>query len=368
MTSIKHRDLFQLMDIWAPKTLAYDWDPIGMQVGSGTDETKNILTTLDVTEAVVEEAIKKDANLIIAHHPLLFKAVQHLDMNTPKGRVVQQLIKHDITVYAAHTNLDVAKNGVNDLLCQAIGLETTGNLLPVSSERLFKLVVYVPTTHTDVVKEALGKAGAGHIGNYSHCTFQTDGTGSFKPLEDANQFIGEKSSLAKVEEHRVETIVTEVDLPQVIQAMTIVHPYEEVAHDIFPLHQKGKENGLGRVGYLADEMTLATLCQKVKTSFSLDGLRFVGNPEQKVRKVAVLGGSGEKYVQQAIAQKADVYLTGDISFHVAQDAQEMGLNLIDPGHHVEEIMKKATQDYIQHHFPQLDIFTSTTNTNPFQFL
>lgn len=368
MTRLKHGDLFQQMEKWAPKSLAYDWDPVGLQVGSSNGETKKVMITLDVTEAVVKEAAEKDVNLIIAHHPLLFKSVQHIDMDTIKGKVIQQLIKHDITVYAAHTNLDVAKGGVNDLLCDALKLDHTENLVPIESEQLFKLAVYVPQTHTESVREALGGAGAGHLGNYSHCTFQTSGTGTFKPLEDADPFIGEKLSSVKVEEHRLETIVREADVAEVLQAMKEAHPYEEVAYDIFLLHQTGEESGLGRVGYLPVEMSLEALCEKVKAAFSLEGLRFVGNPKQKVRKVAVLGGSGEKFVQQAIAQKADVYITGDMTFHAAQDAMEMGFSIIDPGHYVEEIMKKATQNYLQQQFSQLDVIASTTNTNPFQFL
>src|SRR5690625_2313029 len=166
---IVNADVFRAMEQWAPLHLAYDWDRVGLQVGAANQAVKKVMITLDVLESVVDEAIDNDVELIIAHHPLLFKPIEQLDVTTPKGKVLQKLIKHDITVYAAHTNLDITNDGVNDILCDQLGITSRKNLVDFHTEKLFKIVIYVPHSHTDVVRNALSEAGAGHIGNYSHC-------------------------------------------------------------------------------------------------------------------------------------------------------------------------------------------------------
>lgn len=195
------------MERLAPKSLAYDWDNVGLQVGSFSTPVKKIMVTLDVLEEVVDEAITKNVSLIIAHHPLLFKPVKQLSTDTPQGRVLHKLLQHNITVYAAHTNLDIAEGGVNDVLCEKLKIKNTKVLIKERTETLYKLVVYVPQTHQKVLREAIGKAGAGHIGNYSHCTFQTMGKGTFKPLEGTNPYIGSQDKMEFVPEVKIETIV-----------------------------------------------------------------------------------------------------------------------------------------------------------------
>src|SRR5699024_6016275 len=204
MNQLTNADIFQWMESWAPKKLAYDWDPIGLQIGSYHKKVKKVMVTLDVLDSVADEAIEQNVDLIISHHPLLFKPLSQLDTNTPKGRIVQKLIKHDITVYSAHTNLDIASGGVNDMLCEALNIEPEDFLVSKETGKLYKLAVYVPVTHEEIVRDALGNSGAGHIGNYSHCTFQTQGIGTFKPLEGTNPFIGEKGKMEYVDEVRME--------------------------------------------------------------------------------------------------------------------------------------------------------------------
>lgn len=368
MSIIYHNQIFTLLEQWAPKNLAYDWDNVGVQIGSKTDVTKKVMVTLDVLESVVDEAIEKDVNLIIAHHPLLFKPINHIDFQTPKGKVIKKLIEHEITVYAAHTNLDIADGGVNDLLCDALQIGSTKNFIHVQNESLYKLAVFVPESHENELRNALSNKGAGHIGNYSHCTFRTEGQGTFRPLEGTNPYIGTTNKLEFVNEVKLETIVQETKLANVLQAMKKVHPYEEVAYDIYPLKQKGKSYGLGRIGKLSKAVTLYEFAEKVKNTFQLRTLKVVGELDNYVEKIAVLGGSGEKFIQQAKKMGADVYITGDLTFHHAQDAMEMGLSLIDPGHYVEQIMKKATKQYIEKHFQEITTIESTINTNPFQFV
>lgn len=368
VNKVTHGNIFKALEEWAPKNFAYDWDNVGLQVGSHADETKKILVTLDVLESVVDEAVANEVNLIIAHHPLIFSPLKNINFQSVKGKIIKKIIKHDITVYAAHTNLDIANGGVNDLLCEALNLVSTKPLVDKQTEKILKLVVFVPITHAEIVREALGNAGAGYIGNYSHCTFQSAGEGTFKPLEGTNPYIGSTNELEKVEELKIETVVKESDLDHVITAMKNVHPYEEVAYDLYPLELVGDSYGLGRIGSFEEPMSLQSLCDKVKKAYQVDDLRVTGDLDKQIKNVAIIGGSGEKYIYQAKTMGADVFITGDVTFHHAQDAKELGLAVIDPGHYIEQIMKKATKNYLTNHFSDIQVYESKINTDPFQFV
>lgn len=363
-----HGDIFKLMEKWAPKDLAYDWDNVGLQIGSTKTETKKIMITLDVVESVVDEAIKQDVNLIIAHHPLLFKPIHTIDYDSFKGKVIQKLIKHDITVYAAHTNLDIASGGVNDLLSNALSLQNKSHLVKTNETTLYKFIVYVPKSHVETVRNALGDNGFGHIGEYSHCSFNTNGTGTFKPLEGTDPFIGKTNKITYVEETKIETVVKEKDIQKAINVVKETHPYEEVAYDLYELVQTNETFGLGIVGQLEEAITLHDLCHKVKHAFQLDTIRLTGKQDRVVETVAILGGSGEKFIKQAKNKGADVLITGDVTFHQAQDAEEMGIAVIDAGHYIEEIMKEATKEYINQQCDEIECITSQVNTNPFRFV
>lgn len=368
MNPINHVTIFNALEKWAPKHLAYEWDNVGLQVGSNTERTTKVLVTLDVTESVVDEAIKNEANLIIAHHPLLFKPLQQINTHSLKGNIIQKLIKHHITVYAAHTNLDLADGGVNDLIFDRLSLNKKEILKEVYIEDLVKLVVYVPNDYATKVRDALGDVGVGHIGNYSHCAFESKGQGTFKPLAGTNPFIGKKDIQEFVDETKLEMIMPENLISTALPVLKSVHPYEEVAYDLYPLKNKGKVFGLGRIGDLEHKMPLISLSQKVKDAFDLSHVRITGDPDCLVQKVAVIGGSGGKYIHDAIAKKVDVLITGDVTFHHAQDAKEMGLSIIDPGHHIEEVMKQATKLYLEQMFTNIEIIDSKINTDPFQFV
>ncbi|WP_217586726.1 Nif3-like dinuclear metal center hexameric protein [Lentibacillus saliphilus] len=367
---IVNQDVIKILEQWAPKRLAYDWDNVGLQLGSINGVVKNILVTLDVTHAVVDEAIRKQVDLIIAHHPLFFRPVQQIDTDSVKGRLLQKLLVHNITVYAAHTNLDITTGGVNDLLCEKLAINQVSILDEIDTEVLHKVVVYVPNTHADNVRNAMGSAGGGYIGQYSHCTFNTQGTGTFLPTEQANPYIGHINELTYVEETKIETIVPETKLQNILQAMIQAHPYEEVAYDVYKLDNKGEPFGIGRIGRLTESMPLATLAEHVKDTLNVPMLRVVGDVTKPVQTVAVLGGSGEKYIQAAMNRGADVLITGDLTFHVAQDAQEAGLALIDPGHHVEKVMKDATKLYLDERLntDAVTVYVSDVDTEPFQFV
>ncbi|MDM5156487.1 Nif3-like dinuclear metal center hexameric protein [Bacillus sp. DX1.1] len=365
-------EIISLFEGMYPKHLAMEGDKIGLQIGALNKPVRNVLIALDVTEEVVEEAIDTEANVIIAHHPLIFNPLKAIHTDKAYGRIIETCIKHDIAVYAAHTNVDVAKGGVNDLLAEALGLQRTEVLVPTYAEEMKKIVVFVPVTHVDAVRTALGDAGAGHIGNYSHCTFNSEGTGTFIPQEGTTPYIGEVGRLERVEEVRIETIIPASLQRRVVKAMLAAHPYEEVAYDVYPLDNKGETLGLGKIGYLQEEMSLQQFAEHVKHSLDVKGARVVGALDDKVRKVAVLGGDGNKYINQAKMKGADVYVTGDMYYHVAHDAMMLGLNIVDPGHNVEKVMKQGVQKQLQQKANEkkfaVQIHASRLHTDPFTFV
>ena len=364
-------EIIQLFEQFSPKGLAMEGDKIGLQIGRLNKKIDRIMIALDVLEEVIDEAIEKNVQLIIAHHPPIFRPLKNLLTDTTQGRMIEKLVKHDIAVYAAHTNLDVATGGVNDLLAAALGLGKTEILVPTYETKLKKIVVFVPVSHEEAVRMALGNAGAGFIGDYSHCSFSAKGTGRFLPGENTEPFIGKQGQFEAVDEIRIETIVPESLLKKTITALLKAHPYEEVAYDVYPVDNKGEVLGLGRIGTVK-EMTLAEFAEKVKTDLDVDQVRVVGDLNSKVKKVAVLGGDGNKYFTHAKFKGADVYVTGDIYYHTAHDAMMEGLNMIDPGHNVEKVMKRGVTEILkkmcQESGYRVEIFPSEINTNPFQFI
>ncbi len=355
---------------WSPKYLAMENDPIGLHVGTLNKKIERVLVTLDVNDEVVDEAIAKGAGLIIAHHPPIFRPMKSLQTDFPQGRLMEKLIKSNIAVYAAHTNLDVAIGGVNDLLATALGLQNTKVLVPTYEEELVKIAVFVPESHEEAVREAFTKAGAGAIGDYEGCSYTLSGIGRFQPTAKANPHIGKAGKMKMTQESKVEIVVQKNKKDRVIGAMLSAHPYEEVVYDVFTLENKRAVMGLGRVGTLETQMTLAEFAKWTKQQLGVPALRVVGDPNALIKKVAVLGGDGNKYFQQAKRAGADVYVTGDMYFHTAQDAQAIGLNIVDPGHHVEKVMIQGVVDHMSKQQPtwQCDFLPSQTNTEPFRFI
>ncbi|MBO0995223.1 Nif3-like dinuclear metal center hexameric protein [Bacillus sp. SD088] len=372
MKEVKTGQIIQLFEQFAPKKYAFEGDPIGLQVGSFQKPVKNIMIVLDVLENVVDEAIEKEVDLIIAHHPMIFRPMKNIQTDLAQGRIVAKLLKHDITVYAAHTNLDIAKGGVNDMLAEALKLEYTSVLVPTYEQQLRKLAVYVPVEDEEKIRTALGEAGAGAIGDYSHCSFSAEGTGRFLPGDHTDPHIGQHGKLEAVPEVKVETVYPVEIEKRVIKAMLKAHPYEEPAYDLYDLALKGEELGLGKIGELPEEMSLGDFSLFTKKVLDSSGVRVVGNLEDKVKKVAVLGGDGNKYFSQAKFKGADVYVTGDFYYHTAHDAMNLGLNIVDPGHNVEKIMKKGVSEILRKECESsrfdVNIFPSEEDTNPFIFL
>ncbi|WP_114166130.1 Nif3-like dinuclear metal center hexameric protein [Exiguobacterium sp. TNDT2] len=363
--------VIQLFEEFAPKHLAVEGDKIGLQIGTLNKPVHRVMVTLDVLESVVDEAIEQDVDLIIAHHPPIFSALAQVNDRSAAGRIVMKCIRHDITVYVAHTNLDVCEGGVNDWMSQALGLVDPTVLIPTYEEPVYKLSVFVPTTHRKSVSEALGRAGAGRLGDYGDCQFTVSGEGQFTPLEGSTPYLGEHGKTEHVDEVKIETIVTESQKKQVLKAMTDAHPYEEVAYDLIRDDIEGRVFGLGRIGRLEAPLTLESFAEHVKTSFNVEAVRVVGDRDRTIEKVAVLGGDGNKYVSAAHFKGADAYVTGDLYFHVAHDAMALGLSVVDPGHHVESVMKQGVVDVMREKCERakldVELIVSKADTNPFRF-
>lgn len=364
--------LLEVLEKWVPKHYAFDWDSVGLQIGSYDQPISKVMVTLDVNEAVVDEAIENDIDLIIAHHPLLFKPIKKIDTTLSSGRILQKALTHNINIYASHTNLDIVSGGVNDLLSDQLGLIEQEILVPTIEQKFYKLSVYTPVDYAEPVYQTLANNGAGSLGDYSHCSFQSEGTATFKPLSGSQPFIGQENEQTTTPEVKIEMLVTKEQINALVKLLHEVHPYEQPAFDVIELANRGEVLGLGRIGRLTKSMDLLSFAEYVKEQLSVPGLRIVGDQDRLVEKVAVLGGSGEKYISQAKKMGADVFVTGDITFHQAQDADALGLALVDPGHHVEKVMVKAVSNYLNEQIKRqgykVEVINSLTNTEPFQFV
>ncbi len=372
MKSINGHQLVQQFEELFPKHLAEEGDPNGLQIGTLSIQVNKVLIALDVTKEVVEEAISIGANFIIAHHPIIYRPLKKIATDTEAGKIVELCIKHDISVFAAHTNVDIAETGVSDFLAEALQLENTSVLAPTYVEKIIKLVVFVPKTHEEDVRKALCEAGAGAIGNYSHCTFNSEGKGTFLPLEGTQPFIGQTGQIEQVVEIKIETIVPESKLKTVLKSMIKAHPYEEVAYDTYVLENEGKTYGVGRIGTLKEEFTLEEFAHYVKERLDLKGVRVVGNLDDKIKKVAIVGGDGNKFAYHAKRHGADVYLSGDIYYHVAQDWKMLNLNIVDAGHNIEKVMKLGVKGLLDKKLKEnklsCEIIASAIHTDPFVFI
>lgn len=357
-----------------PLWLAEDKDPVGLHIGDLSQTVKKIMVTLDVRPEVVEEAIEKGVDFIVAHHPPIYRAIERLDLSDQQNKMYAALIKHDIRVYAAHTNLDQASDGINDWLAEALRLEDTEIMDVTRTIPLKRLNVYVPDSHVEQVRDAITSAGAGNISeNYTDCSYQVKGVGRFTPVGSAHPTIGKVGTAEEVAETRVEVILQEKDTQAIVDALFQAHPYEEPVYELYPI-EKNQELafGLGRVGNLKEEMSLKKFVHYTKDVFNVKGLRLVTpDPDKMVKRVAICGGDAGKYYKKAIQKKADVYITGDVYYHTAHDMLSDGLTVLDPGHHIEKIcIPKLTEKLLKWrdlYEWDIEVIPSEINTNPFLF-
>lgn len=346
---MKASEIIKKIEQWAPLSLVDTWDNTGLQIGDPEQMIKGIILSMDVTEDVVEEAIREQSNMIVTHHPFIFRPLDNLILNTYKGRLIKKIISNDILIYNAHTNLDLAVDGINDQLALLFKMKDTEILSEMSTEELVKVAVYVPETHQKNILGALSVSDAGHIGDYSECSFTVKGTGRFKPLSGSNPFIGSTGKLESVAEVRIETIVKKDLLQRTLDMIKEEHPYEEVAFDIFPILNKGKGYGYGRVGNI-EGCSLKGLAEATKALLNLDEIRVYGSRQEIINRIAVCGGAGSDFIRDAAKKGAQVYITGDIKYHDAQLAYEEGIVIIDGTHYGTEriilpIMERKLIEY-----------------------
>lgn len=351
-----------------PLELAQDWDNVGLLLGDPHRNVKNILLTIDVTGEVAAEAKRLKTDLIISYHPIIWDGLKKITAGGPTD-VVYNLIRSGVAVFSIHTALDAAVGGVNDGLAEIIGIvdgKPIGDYVGNPAGDNYKLIVFVPVESAAKVSNAVFAAGAGAIGNYSHCGFSAEGTGTFLPLAGARPSIGKKGKLEAVRELRFETIVPEEKLDEVIAAMKKTHPYQTPAFDIIKLYDRAAKFGLGRIGRLARPLRIAQIIKRIKKYTGAQAVGLIGNEKRLVKTAAVCAGSCGKIINSVIAARADLYLTGELKHHQALAAQEAGLSCICLSHTVSErfILKKLAKQ-LQKQIKQVTIKISKKDVEPF---
>ncbi|WP_298271891.1 Nif3-like dinuclear metal center hexameric protein [Geobacter sp.] len=337
MIAPKVSDIVGIVNKIAPPSLAEEWDNVGLMVGDPAVPVARIMVALDGTSDTLAAAISAECQLLLTHHPFIFRPLKRISAADPTGNLVLKAAASGLAVISLHTNFDIADGGMNDLLAGRLGIANGQPLRITASEELVKLAVFVPSGHEEGVREALFRFGGG-IGAYADCSFQSAGTGTFKPLEGAHPFLGRIGKREYVEESRIEVLVHKRDLSAALAALLKAHPYEEPAFDLYPLLNKGASRGLGRIGDLAEETTVAAFADKARECLGLAGVRFVGDGGRRVKRVALCGGSGMALLRDAQRQGADILVTGDVKYHEARDAEALGIAVLDAGHFGSEVI------------------------------
>jgi dinuclear metal center YbgI/SA1388 family protein len=364
---MKTGELCSYLDTAVPLSLQEGYDNSGLQVGRPEKEIDAALLSLDVTEEVLGEAVSKGCGIIISHHPVIFNGLKKLAWRTPAERIIARAVKDDIAIYSSHTNLDMMSKGVSWKMAERLGLSALKVLQPLKG-RLTKLVTFVPVGHLDRVRDAVFSAGAGFIGNYDRCGFVVSGTGSFRAGEGTSPFAGEQGQMHFENESRFETVLFSHFRDKVVKALLEAHPYEEVAYDLYPLENDNIDLGLGCCGYLQDALGERDFLELVAGRLEAGGLRYSNLNGKIIRKVAVCGGSGSSLLRDAIACRADAFVTGDIKYHTWFDADNSIL-LADCGHfESEKFSTEVLRDLIIKKFPTFALRFSETNTNPINYL
>ena len=359
--------ILQYLDEQAPFALQENYDNSGLIIGGQNTEIHSALICLDITEETMQEAVDRKCDLVISHHPMIFQGLKRITGLTATERLVALAIRENIAVIALHTNLDNHPSGVNRLLCQKLDILNPRILRPMEGQ-LRKLVTFCPKSHADRVRSALFAAGAGHIGNYDSCSFNSNGRGSFRALSGSNPFVGVLNELHFEEEERMEVIYPQYIEKQLLTSLVASHPYEEVAYDIYPLSNRIPNAGAGMIGELASPLDPSEYLNKVKMTLSLGCLRHTELPDKMISKIAVCGGSGSFLIGDALSAGADLYLTGDIKYHDFFIPEKRML-LADIGHYEsEQFTKELIYTLLKKKFPTFALLISETLTNPVNYL
>lgn len=360
------KDITEVLEALAPLEYAEDFDNVGLLIGDYNSKVTGVIVTLDCLEAVVDEAIAKSCNLIVSFHPIIFNGLKKLNGKNYVERVVMKAIKNNIAIYSMHTALDNSINGVNAKICETLGIQNPQVLIP-QPNTIKKLTTYVPQSAAGKLREALFEIGAGHLGNYSHCSFSVEGTGSFLAEENAKPAIGEKGKIHMETEVQLHITFRKNLENQVLKTLFENHPYEEVAYEILTLQNPNQDIGMGMIGELEEaqeEKTFLTHLKKTMKTGVIRSSALLGNP---IKRVAVLGGSGAFAIQTALAKNADIFITSDIKYHQFYQA-EGKMVIADIGHYeTEQFTKNLLVDYLTKKIPNFAVSLSETNTNPIKY-
>jgi dinuclear metal center YbgI/SA1388 family protein len=367
MATTTIKEVIDYLETIAPRSYQESYDNSGLLAGNPNWNVKGILVTLDCLESIIDEAIQTNCNLIVAHHPILFRGLKKLTGQNYVERTLIKAIKHGIAIYAIHTNLDNVFEGVNKRIAEKIGLKNLRVLLPKSNS-LLKLTTFIPKENKEAVMAALHVAGAGNIGDYKNCSFQMAGEGTFMPTRNANPTLGEVGKLERVEEIRAEVIFPEALKTKILSALRQAHPYEEVAYYLHRLENENQEVGAGMIGDLEAPMELMAFLNRLKTSMNTACIRHTASTNKKISKVVVCGGSGSFLLPHAIAAGADIYVSADFKYHEFFDADGR-IVIADIGHYEsEQYTKDLLAEVLKEKFTTFATNFSKTITNPISYL
>lgn len=359
-------NLISILENYAPISLQESYDNSGLIIGNPHDEVKNALICLDVTEGVLNEAIDKGFEMIISHHPLIFRGINKINRKNSVERIIVVAIKHNIAIYAMHTNMDNIIQGVNGKIAQKLELINV-SVLDTKKDLFRKIVTFCPHNYADKVRNALFEAGAGQIGDYDSCSFNADGTGTFKGNDETNPFVGAKNELHYEPEIRIETIYPFHKEQNVIDALLLSHPYEKVAYDIFRLENEYQEFGSGLIGELKTELDEVVFLGQLKNIFNIHTIRHSNLLNKPIKRVAVCGGAGSFLIKKAISGGADIFITGDIKYHDFFEAENKMI-IADVGHYEsEQFTKELIHTILIEKIPNFALQISGLNTNPINY-
>lgn len=357
------------LDQFAPRDLAADWDNVGLLLGERSATVERIMTCLTLTPESAAEAIEERAQLIVTHHPILFRGVKRLNDDTAEGRMVLSLARAGVAVYSPHTAFDNTRGGINELLARRLGLVDVRPLRCADERKQMKIVVFVPESDLNRVAEAMFAAGAGNIGEYRECSFRLDGVGTFHGSVATNPTVGQKGRREEVNEWRLEAICPVRCIEAVVAAIRHSHSYEEPAFDVYPLHALPSLRGEGRIGMLERGRPLSELGETVKASLLSGPIQIIGDLKREVKTVAIVCGAGGEMMPDALRAQADVFLTGEMRFHDYLHARAYGLALILPGHYATERCGiEDLADRLRGQFPRLHIWASKQESDPVQWI
>jgi len=369
---VNSKKIAKLIEEIAPLVTAESWDNVGFQVGNKNIEINRIMVALEITEEVLDEAINKNIDLIVTHHPLIFGNINKVTTDNKVQEFIIKMIKNNINLYVAHTNIDASENGTNMYLAKLLNLNRVSGIDKNILNNLYKISVFVPVDDSDKVRDVLFKNHAGKYKYYDNASFSSNGMGTFRPLGGSNPYIGNENVLENVKEVKIEVIIDKVHLDNAIRNMIKVHPYEVVAYDVIKLENYDKKYSIGITGYFEKSISLDETVDLVKNKFGISNLKLVHSNSRKINKIAICSGVGSEYIKKASKLGCNCLITGDIKYHEAQYAKQLSLNIIDAGHFETE---NIYMDYLENFLRKrcfekeydISILKSEKIVNPFEF-